>query len=103
MVDLFRLSKIRYTISDTTLTDQFQKQFKVVERSLFGKVNTNAISVSAYKDPRQFQAGIIDLNAVIDIDSETCILTSIRPTAAFSVTLSIFVEKFDKFNSHGKL
>ena len=26
MVDLFRLSKIRYTISDTTLTDQFQKQ-----------------------------------------------------------------------------
>ena len=103
MVDLFRLSKIRYTISDTTLTDQFQKQFKVVERSLFGKVNTNAISVSAYKDPRQFQAGIIDLNAVIDIDSETCILTSIRPTAAFSVTLSIFVEKFNKFNAHGKL
>lgn len=101
ITDLLKLSKMRYSISDTTQIAQFSQSLNVVSRSMFGKVNSNNISVGAFKQPNQFQQGIIDIDGEIEVDKETSIQTAIIPVVGFSFTLSMWVEKFFRQNAKG--
>ena len=93
-VDLLRMSKIRMELSDNTQAAQFRQDIQTVSNSPFGKGSTNKISATAFRRPDQFQAGIVDLDAVFEIDKETSIVSSILPVAGFEVTFNSFVEKF---------
>lgn len=99
--DIFRLSKMRYSISDAGELSQFSNALVLVESSMFGKSSRNSISVNAYKSPDQFQNVIIDINGNFGIDSETSFVSSINPKAGLEVTISVFVQKFFKFNANG--
>lgn len=101
ITDLLKLSKIRYSISDTTQLSQFSNGHAIVQRTMFGKKSENTISIGAYKRPDQFQNGIIDVDGTFDVDKETGILMSINASAGFSVTWSMFVEKFYRQTSKG--
>lgn len=96
LVDRFDINGIRYSISDTSLTDQFSKKFKTFENSMFGKIDFNALSVATFKNPEQFQAGIVDIPLTWDVNSQKGILGSIRQTASFTVTLSMFIQSYTK-------
>lgn len=93
-VDLLRMSKIRLELSDATQQAQFSQDLITVSNSPFGKSTSNRISATAFKSPQQFQAGIVDLDAIVEIDKETGIYSQILGVANFSVTLNSFVEKF---------
>lgn len=93
--DLFRISNIRYTLTDPTQLGQFATPFEVRTKSLFGKASANPVSVASFKKPEQFQNGIIDLPIEAVIDKETILMVSMFP-AVCEVTLSIFVERFHK-------
>lgn len=100
-VDMFKLSKMRYGISIAASQTQYDNDFKFVTRSMFGKSSSNSLSVGSFKSPNQFLQDKIDIDGVFDLDKETGILNSIIPTAGFSVTMSMFVEKFYLQNSKG--
>jgi|688.fasta_scaffold27357_11 hypothetical protein len=100
--DMFKMSKVRYSISDATQLAQFNQQFNFISNSMFGTRSSNNVSIGAYRSPDQFQAAIIDLNGEFDIDKETSIQTGIIQTAGiFSFTISAFVQKFYRQNSKG--
>lgn len=96
MTDVFNMSKIRYSISDATLTSQFSQPLKVVTQSIFGTYNEQSLSVGAYKTPGQFQTDIIDVNGSFDADKETALVSNIINTNNFISTFSIFVRRYDK-------
>lgn len=95
---IYRISNIRYTVSDTTANGllQFSVPFEVRTKSLFGKADQNPISVASFKKPENFQAGIIDIPTEIWLDGETGIAVSMTNAVAQTVTLSVFVERFNK-------
>lgn len=103
-LDCYRINNIRYTVSDATLADQqFNNAFAFRKRSIFGLENTNPISVASFKDPMNNQNNIIDIPINMDFDKETCIVMSMAPEAvaatAYEVTLSFFVEFYQKGNT----
>jgi len=97
--DMFKMSKIRYSLSDASQLTQFNQSFEFKVRSMFGKKSADSVSIGAYKDPRQYQNGIIDVDGIFDMDKETSILSSIIGVAGFSVTISAFIEKFFRQNA----
>jgi hypothetical protein len=96
--DVFRLSKIRYSINDTSTAGlaQFTNAIKVVKRNMFGRYEQQNLSVQSQKNPNQFQTGIIDLDYTIDIDKETTLLVDVAAVAGLKVTLSAFVTRFER-------
>lgn len=102
--DRYRINNIRYTVSDAALADsQFNNTFEFRKRSIFGLESTNPISVASFKDPMNNQNNIIDIPINMDFDKETCIVMAMAPEAvaatAYEVTLSFFVEFFNKIDS----
>lgn len=99
--DVFQIKGTRYSISDTSVLSQFDTQFRIARRSIFGKTDFDDISIAAYKDPQQQQQGIIDLKFATDIDKETQFLTEIinSAVAGFSFSLGIFVQRIDRLNA----
>lgn len=95
---IYRVSNIRYTVADTNVNGllQFSCPFEVRTKSLFGKADQNPISVASFKKPENFQAGIIDIPTEIWLDGETGIAVSMTNAVAQTVTLSVFVERFNK-------
>lgn len=92
--DLLRLSKMRLSLSNATLTRQYDLDIVTVSNSPFGKGVTNRVTPSTFKSPEQFQSGIVDLDAVFEVDKETSVAGRIINTAGFTVGIPMFVEKF---------
>lgn len=101
--DVMTITKFRYQISDITKLQQFSQRFAVATKSLFGKSSADDVTVSAFKDPKQFQNGIIDVDNPISIDKETGIFVNLIAEEGFSITLSQFVESFVKYNASTQL
>jgi hypothetical protein len=108
--NLMIASAIRYTLFDTTAQglQQFNQLFQVQKRGMFGTVSTDIVNVTAYKEPEQFQQGIIDIGKVnaplakektIGLDQETSIVIGVNAQATFSFNLSFFVGVFQKHNA----
>lgn len=91
----YRISNIRYTLTDPTQLAQFSTPFEVRTKSLFGKADQNPISVTSFKKPEQFQAGILDIPVEVIVDAETGIMVSMTNLVC-TITLSVFVERFNK-------
>lgn len=100
MSDVFRLSKIRYSISNTALTAQYSQQLIFKKKTIFGKVIENSLTPTAFRTPQDFQTGVVDIDVNADIDKETAIWTNILSSAGFSVTLSIFVSRSARLNGN---
>lgn len=92
--DLLRLSKVRLALSNATLVRQYDLDIVSVSNSPFGKGVTNRITPSTFKSPEQFQSGIVDLDAVFEVDKETSLAGRIIDTAGFTIGIPMFVEKF---------
>lgn len=103
VTDVLKLSKMRYSLSDSTKLAQFSEVFNFRQGSMFGTVTTNKVSVTANKDPRQFQDGIIDVDGEFVVDKERGIVIGMADTGSndFTVTLSMFVQKFDRHTGQG--
>lgn len=69
--DRFVLNGIRYTLDDTTQLAQFNNQIGMFLLSLFGKFNSDFVSPASYKDPKQFQDGIVDIPLKYGIEKGT--------------------------------
>ena len=94
--DKVKLSKLRYSISDTTKQAQFSQGLTVQVASLFGKRSQQTIDIESFKSPQQFQAGIVDLDGVFNVDKETAfthvLLAANGPN--FSISISFFAEAY---------
>lgn len=99
--DMFRISNIRYSINDTSANGllQFSEIFDVRTKSLFGKADQNPLSVLSFKKPENFQAGIIDIPVDMDVWKDRAFVLSVNSLFTGVITLSIFVERFEKRNS----
>ena len=89
----FRINKIRMQLSDNSQLTQFAQEFAFFDYSMFGKQVKNKLSVSSFKDPNQFQSGIVDIPFSGEIDNESGFASKLIAVAGFSVTYSVFVEK----------
>lgn len=98
--DIFSLNRMRVSLSDASLQDQFTTALEINTKSLFGKQSSNAISQSAFKTPGQFQDGIIDITISAGLDKETAIVGEIIPAVGFTVTFSLFIARLKKLNKN---
>lgn len=113
ITDVMTVRAIRYTLTDTTQLTNFDNIFAVVKRSLYGSDKRDNISVTSYREPNQFQSGIIDIgdvkngsSNVTSIDKETSIVIGMNDTlasGAFTATLSLFVNSYNKLNASSRL
>lgn len=99
--DTLRMSKLRLSISDSTQQAQFSESIAVKTASLFGRQTQNTINPSSFKRPDQFQAGIIDLDGIYDVDKETAFVFNMIDVGAanFSVSIDFFAEAFTRYIS----
>lgn len=95
---LFEMNKIRYTISDVTQLAQFDNGMFTKFRTMFGKTGSDQISVGSWKDPKQFQNGIIDMDITVPVNGESSLITSLNPVDGLQITLSGFVHKYNHGN-----
>lgn len=100
-IDVYQLSGIRYSLSDVTKLEQFDEQFAVKVRTLTGKTTEDSLTPSQFKDPQQFQAGIIDIKQAIKVDKETTIVSGLIPVSGFSFSLNFFLSRLDKHQGFG--
>jgi hypothetical protein len=101
--DILRAQGVRLSLSDSTAVSQFAQQFNVVKRSMTGRAVNDSLTPEQYKQPTQFQTGIVDLPVSITVDKETTITQGIIAQAAFSVSFSFFAAQFDKYNAQNEL
>jgi hypothetical protein len=95
--DSFRISQIRYSLSDSAQLAQFDEEIQLISKSIFGKTTSDTLTPSSYKAPDQYQNGIIDLQSVIlNVDSEFIFAHTIKNVASFSISLNSFVERVAK-------
>lgn len=96
-----RLSKVRYAISDITKLTQFNQPFEVYSKTIFGKHNGNGVSLASNNDPKSLNTGVRDIDNSIDVDNSTAIIIGMINVAGFSVTLSSFVNSYNRISSNG--
>ena len=101
--DLLRAQGVRLSLSDSTAVSQFDQQFNVVKRSMTGRSVNDSLTPSQYKQPTQFQTGIVDLPVNISVDKETTITCGIIPQAGLAISFSFFAAQFDKYNAANDL
>lgn len=101
VTDTMRLSKIRMELSDETQARQFRQRISTDVANMFGRSNGNSMNATSFRAPTDFQRGIVDIQARVDIDKETSLISKIINVAAFSVTWAMFVSRFDRRTSKG--
>lgn len=102
--DTIRMYKNRYTITDTAVQGCYDQEYLVVKKSLFGRKEEETVTINTFKNPSQFQNGIIDIDAEASIDKDRAIVhTIIKHTGSYSVQMSFFVDRYFKLNSASTL
>ena len=96
--DLIRVQKMRYNIADTTKLANYSQPMAIVQKSLFGTLVNNKISVTKYKQPTQFQNGIVDVMASYDIDKTKGLVHYIIQNNA-TLELNNFVSDYKCYNA----
>jgi hypothetical protein len=59
--DRFVISTIRYSLPNPTVLTQYGEQVNYLYQGLFGKSVTDSLNPLSYKEPTQFQTGVIDI------------------------------------------
>lgn len=98
--DRFWINNVRYVLTDTSAAGllQYDNSLKVQKQSLFGLFNENEVSPTAYKQPQQFQAGIIDVPIDQGVDKNVTVGTYINYDSV-AQKLSFFVRNFDRLQA----
>lgn len=98
--DRFWINNVRYTLTDTSSAGllQYDNSLKVQKQSLFGLFNENEVAPTAYKQPQQFQAGIVDIPIDQGVDKNVTIGTYINYDSV-NGKLSFFVRSFDRLQA----
>jgi hypothetical protein len=96
--DLIRIQKVRYNIADTTKLANYSQPMAIVQKSLFGTLVNNKISVTKYKNPQQFQNGIVDVMASFDVDKTKGLVHYIIENNA-TLELNHFVSDYKCYNA----
>jgi hypothetical protein len=96
--DLIKIQKVRYNISDTTKLANYSQPMAIVQKSLFGTLVNNKISVTKYKNPQQFQNGIVDVMASFDVDKTKGLVHYMIQNLA-TIELNHFVSDYKLYNA----
>lgn len=98
--DRFWINNVRYVLTDTSAAGllQYDNSLKVQKQSLFGLFNENEVSPTAYKQPQQFQAGIVDVPIDQGVDKNVAMNTYINYDSV-AQKLSFFVRNFDRLQA----
>lgn len=105
LTDMFKVNRLRIGISDITgnNTDQFNQRILFVKKSLFGAARLNPVDLSTFNNPQNFKNNVIDVDVVERIDKETTMCVDvIQGTANFTVSVSAFIEAYDKHNAQSE-
>lgn len=97
--DLLLMNGVRLSISNTTLVSQFDEQIQIVKNAIAGNTKRDNLTPVSYKNPEQFQSGIVDVPEMISIDKETSLQFNIIPTAGFKVSMNFYAGKIQKWNA----
>ena len=98
---LLKFSQCKMQISDVTIQAQFSRKVSVVVNTIFGKNTSDSFTPNQFKSDLQNQNDIRTITAVQDIDQETSMVFLVNPTAAFSITYTSYVEKFETSRAKG--
>lgn len=95
--DLFWLNNIRYILTDTSAQGltQYNNNIFIQDQSLFGKFKSDNVSPNSFKQPEQFQSGIVDIPINKGIDKNV-MLGSYLNYDSVTQQWSIFVKQVDK-------
>lgn len=96
--DVFWINNIRYIIADTGQLAQFDNAIQILNLSLFGKFQSDSVSPNAFKQPEQFQNGIIDVPIQKGVDKSVVMAMYLNYTAV-SLQWSVFVRQFNKLSA----
>ena len=98
--DRFWINNVRYQLTDTSADGllQYDNEIKLLTNSLFGLFQENSVSPTAYKQPSQFQAGIIDIPIGQGVDKNVVMGTYINAKSV-NQKFSIFVRSFDRLKA----
>jgi|688.fasta_scaffold40170_8 hypothetical protein len=75
--DSFRNGVIRYEVNTADI-DQFNTDFKILQKTTYGVVKENQVPVANNRDPKNNQANIIDIKNPFDIDKDTCLVVLVK-------------------------
>jgi hypothetical protein len=96
-----QINKFRYRISDTNYqNEQYSQTFETAQKTLFGKFSSDQVSVAAQEKPNDFKNNIVDVDYIIPINYEKGIVVGLIAVARFNITLSCFVQRFNRTNIH---
>lgn len=98
--DRFWINNVRYVLTDTSSAGllQYDNSLKIQKQSLFGLFNENEVSPTAFKQPMQFQAGIIDVPIDQGVDKNVACNSYINYDSV-SQKFSYFVRQFDRLQA----
>lgn len=92
----FRLQQNKLQISDVAKQAQFSQSIGIFNRSFFGHHSDDSITPNQYKSDLQNQNDIRTINQILDIDKQRTILYKVISASDFTITMSTFVQKYDK-------
>ena len=91
--DTFTVFNSRYALANPAQLSQFSEIYASVNKTLFGQAIENQLTVNQFKDPRQFQNGIVDVKAQMSFDKDTALVVGTIDQAV-EFTLGLFVNSF---------
>jgi hypothetical protein len=88
----FVINNIRYIMADTSAVGlaQYENQINLIDLSLFGKLGQDSVSPNSFKNPKDFQNGIIDVPIGKGLTKEQTMGTYINYNVA-QIQWSMFV------------
>lgn len=95
--DRFYLNNIRYVLTDTSAAGltQFNNNLFLLSESIFGKFNKDSVAPDTFKQPEQFQNGIIDVPIKKGFDKGVLLGTYVNYDSV-TQKMSMFIAQVDK-------
>jgi hypothetical protein len=102
ITDVVSIYKNRYTITNTSYQDNFLNTYAISKKTMFGAFHEEQLTIQSYKEPSQFQNGIIDIDADVYADKDRALIHLLIPSptgASYSVQMSMFVSAYDRYGA----
>lgn len=98
---LLKMQQNKLQISDVTKQTQFSQKVGIVVNTIFGKNTSDSYTPNQFKSDLQNQNDIRTITTITDIDSETSMVFLVIPEAAFSLTFTSYIQKFETNRAKG--
>ena len=98
LVNMFVINRVRYTLGAVDQLLQFDQVFDSTSKTMFGTGGgRNPIPISTFRDPKNYQSGIIDAAVKLDVDQESGIVVGMYNYVQ-TVTLNLNISRSDSRN-----